>query len=448
VTAVTARQCGDQTPIREGRPMHQIRRRLRPAAVAVLVALIAAGCGDDSNTEGDAANPTTGAATETTASANCAGEPVKFVSVATLSGPLALASQRRQVENGLQAALTAVNGECSIGRPIEINVCDDQGDPNESIACGRAAADDGTLAYVGASGQFEQGITASGLPGIFLGGNNLFEILNEKASSVASGLTLILGSVSAAAAAGKTDYLMLSYDAALTRFAEPIIVGMAEELGVNIEFLWYPPDTTDFAPIAAQAREKDPDAIGLLVLTALPVMNALANEGISATETPVFTSIVLAAPEVIRELGDAAEGMYLITQSATPSHTENAGIQQMREEFEAAGLDPDDEDLGPTATAYWSAAHLVANALATLSPEQIASLDSDTVFAAAQTISPIDRLEMAPAELGTVTFDDIAALSAFRMGSRSAMVVHVEDGDYVPVSDWVDVTTPFEMEFE
>jgi ABC-type branched-subunit amino acid transport system substrate-binding protein len=241
---------------------------------------------------------------------------------------------------------------------------------------------------------------------------------------------------------------MISYDNALMRFGMPIIEAMAEEQGINLEPLWYPPETTDFAPVAAQARERDPDAIGLVVSSAVPLINALVDEGISAQELPIFTSVALVPPEVVRELGDAAEGMYLITQQVPPSQEDNEGIAQMREEFEAAGLDPDGADLGPVAVQYWSDVHLVADALGQLSPQQIDSLDSAMVFGAVKAFTPIDRSEIAPADFSRTAYPDIESLAPFRLYSGFAMALHVEDGEYVPVSEFVDVTTPFEMKFE
>src|SRR5215510_14712747 len=87
-------------------------------AAFVVVACVAAGCSkSSSNGDGGAAAPATNPA--------CTCAPLKFTSIGTLSGPLSLPSLTTEAENGQQAALRAVNGECALGRPIQLTVCDD-----------------------------------------------------------------------------------------------------------------------------------------------------------------------------------------------------------------------------------------------------------------------------------------------------------------------------------
>src|SRR6476646_9916932 len=105
-------------------------RRIRTSAVAVFVAItcIAAGCSSSGGGGG-------GTAASSSSNAACTGAPLKFTSIASLSGPLSFPSLTTEAQNGLKAALQAVNGECSLGRPIEIVQCDDKGDPNEATKC-------------------------------------------------------------------------------------------------------------------------------------------------------------------------------------------------------------------------------------------------------------------------------------------------------------------------
>jgi ABC-type branched-subunit amino acid transport system substrate-binding protein len=425
------------------------RRRTRVAAVVVLLSFIAAACGgddtDDAVPAGTGTEASSGAA-PTTGAASCTGEPIKLTAIAAFSGPLAFGTDEAQISNGIDAALGAVNAECTTGRPIEIDVCDDRSDPNESTACGRDAATSGSLALFSSVGLVDNGATAAALPGILTAGNTLFDLTNELSYPSSSGLTLVLGSVSAAAASGVENYLMVALDSAASRFFVGVCQQIAEQLGVTMDVLFFPAETTDFAPVAAQVAERDPDAIGLVVSTMVPFVNALAGEGISPEDVPIFTSVALMPPEVIRELGEKVEGAYLITQQTPPSDRDNPGIEQMLSEFEAAGLDVDDADLGPTAVYYWSNVHILADILGSLSPEEIASLDSASLAAAVAAAPPIDRPEIAPIDFSAPAFGDIEALASFRLFSREAMVVRVEDGEYVPVSSFGDVTVPFELD--
>ena len=109
------------------------RHRFRTSAVAVFVAVtfIAAGCSSSSGGGGTAASSSNPA---------CTGAPLKVTSIATLSGPLAFPSLTTEAENGLNAAVKAVNDECALGRPLDIKICDDKSDPNEATKCGARGA--------------------------------------------------------------------------------------------------------------------------------------------------------------------------------------------------------------------------------------------------------------------------------------------------------------------
>ena len=47
---------------------------------------------------------------------------------------------------------------------------------------------------------------------------------------------------------------------------------------------------------------------------------------------------------------------------------------------------------------------------------------------------PIDRPEEAPFDFSKIAFPDVKSLAAFRIFTRDAMLVRVEDGHYVSVS--------------
>jgi hypothetical protein len=56
-----------------------------------------------------------------------------------MTGPLAFASSVRDVKDSVQAATTAINAACKIHHPLEVIVCDDQSDLNQSTQPGRRA---------------------------------------------------------------------------------------------------------------------------------------------------------------------------------------------------------------------------------------------------------------------------------------------------------------------
>jgi branched-chain amino acid transport system substrate-binding protein len=413
-----------------------------PLATILVVVCLAAACSSkDEGAQGGGG----GSATPTSNPA-CTGSPLKFTSIGSVSGPLSVPSLTREANNASAAALNAVNAECALKRPIEIETCDDKSDPNQAQTCGREARSDGTLALFGSSGGFDTGTTAAGLPGVMTAGGTLFDLTDPRSFSSSSGLTLVVGSAGVAAAAGVKDSLSVVIDTAATRSFVGISQQIAKADGIKLDVLYVPPDTTDWAPVAAQVSQRKPSSIGLILPQPVPFMNALNAEGLTPKDIPVFTAVTLVSPDVLHQLGSKADGMYLLTQQAPPSDSSNPGIQQMLKELKASGVDAKGDDLSPASTAAWSNVHALVDVLKKLPPDQIASLDQAKLVEAMKSAGPIDRPEAAPFDFSKPAFPDIDALAGFRIFSRYAMLVRVENGKYVRASDFSDATKPFTLD--
>jgi hypothetical protein len=413
---------------------------VRILMVVAVVAMLATACSSD---DGDSTSSGGGS---TTSTRPCPGKPIKLTSILSLTGPLAVESSGQGTEDGLEVALKAVNGTCELGRPIEVNVCDEKSSPNGSTRCGREAASDGSLALFGSTGGYETGTNAANLPGILGAGASAFDLTNPKAFAPISALTLVVGGASASSAAGAKKALMVAIDSAITRTFMGTAVDVARQLGVDMDVLWVPPETTDWAPIAAQVAERDPQAIGVALPQMVPLINALDAEGITPDDTPIQTAVTLLPPEQIEELGPKADGIYLVTQVAPPTDTDNPGIQQMRQEFDDAGVDLDPEQSSPAVVTAWSNVHILADLLADLPAAEIASLDSDALVALFESGPAVSRPEYASFDFSKNAYPDIPALSALRLFSREAMVLRVEDGKYKSVTPFGDATKPFDLE--
>jgi ABC-type branched-subunit amino acid transport system substrate-binding protein len=419
-----------------------VRHRFRTPAVAVLAAIvvIAAGCSDKK----DSAN---GGAAPASSNPACTGAPLKFTSIGTLSGALSYPSLATEAQHGSEAALRAVNSECALGRPIQLTTCDDKSDPNEATKCGRQAHDDGSIALFGSSGTFDGGTSAANLPGVLTAGGSVFDLTDPRSFPISSPLTLVVGGAATANAAGIKDALMVSIDTAATRAFVQTSQEVAQGLGVKLDTLFIPPDTTDFAPVAAQIAERKPSGLGLILTTQIvPFFNALADENISPHDIPIFTAVTLMPPEVLKQLGSKADGVYLLTQQAPPSDTSNPGVQQMLKELKDAGFPSNGDELSPASTGAWANVHTLVDILKKLPPDQIAALNTTTIVDAMAKAGPINRPEIAPFDFTANAFPDIATLSSFRLYTRDAMVVRVENGKYVRKSDFVDATKPFTLE--
>ncbi len=413
-----------------------------PLATILLVVCLAAACSSK-----DQGPPGGGGGSATpTSNPACTGSPLKFTSIGSFSGPLAVPSLVREAKNATTAALNAVNAECALKRPVEIVLCDDKSDPNQAQTCGREARSDGSLALFGSSGSFDTGTTAAGLPGVLTAGGTLFDLTDPRSFSSGSGLTLVVGSAGAASAAGVKDNLTVAIDTAAARSFVGISQQIAQADGIKLDALYVPPDTTDWAPIAAQVSQRKPSSIGLILPAPVPFINALNAEGLTPKDVPVFTAVTLVSPEVLHQLGSKADGMYLLTQQAPPSDSSNPGIQQMLKELKAAGVDANGADLSPASTGAWSNVHALVDILKKLPPAEIASLDQAKLVEAMKSAGPVNRPEVAPFDFSKPALPDIKALASFRVFSRYAMLVRVENGKYVRASSFSDATKPFKLD--
>ncbi len=206
-------------------------------------------------------------------------------------------------------------------------------------------------ALFGSSGTFDGGTSAANLPGVLTAGGSVFDLTDPRSFPISSPLTLVVGGAATAAAAGVKEALMVSIDTAATRAFVQTSQDVAKGLGVKLDTLFIPPDTTDFAPVAAQIAERKPGGLGLILTTQMvPFFNALADENISAHDIPIFTAVTLMPPEVVQQLGSKADGVYLLTQQAPPSDTQNPGIQQMLKELKDAGFPSNGDQLSPAST--------------------------------------------------------------------------------------------------
>jgi branched-chain amino acid transport system substrate-binding protein len=411
----------------------------RSIGAVVLATALLAGCksGTDTATESGPAPTTT---------VPCPGTPLRLTTITGLTGPVAFPSVAAELTDAYKAAQQSVNATCELGRPLEIVVCDDKSDPNQATKCGRDAAGDGSLALFGNAGLYDTGTTAANLPAVLTNGATNFDLTNERSFPVTSGLNLIMGAASAAKAAKADQMLMVAFDTGPSRTFVAMGQAVAAQLQVKMDVQWVPPDTTDFAPVAAQIAQQKPKAIATILTKTVPFMNALSDEGISPKDIPIMTAVNLFPLEAADQLGSKADGLYLLSQAAPPSDGDNPGIKQMLTELKNAGVDKDAKKLSPATTVAWAQVHIVADALKTLPKAEIAALDSAKLVEIVGKLGPVNRPELTPFDFTKPAYAEIAPLAKLRLFSRQDMVLRVKDGAYETVSPFGDATKPFTLE--
>jgi substrate-binding family protein len=424
-------------------------RPLVVLAAATVVAALTAGCGNgsvgDSQRAADS-EPSEGVAATQPAPTDCPGEPLRFTSIATLTGGPTGGNNAVRARIGTDAALASINRECALGRPIELSVCDDGADVNGSLACGREAAEDGSLAIISSVGSFDDGAAASGLPGIFLWGTSAYELTAEGAYSSISGITVGMGGVSAAQAAGADDFVLVLPDTPALQFVATQVEELASLLDLELETLYFPADATDYAPIAAQIAQREPDAVGMLPTSPVVMINALAAEGITPENHIMSIASIVMTPEVIDELGSALDGLLVVSPTLPPTATDNPGIAEFRADLEASGSDPDDPDIDFTTVVSWSNLKKLEEALLEIDPSDLASLDSQALVEAIVD-HPVDRPEAAAYDFSENQLPEFPGLAGFRVFTREVAILEMHDGRYEVLSDgFVDMLDPPPLE--
>lgn len=412
----------------------------RMRSIGLVLVLVVAACSGDDDSSGEEGGGGNGDVAQ--AAPNCPGDPIRVTTIASLSGPLA--TNADDVSVATDVTVRAINEECALGRPLEVVVCDDRGDPNGSTECGRTAADDGSLALIGSVGVFDTGAEAAGLPSVYSVGAGTFDHTNASSYPFTSIVPQLFGAITTAKAAGAESTMLVTFESPATVFIAEQGQALAEELGLGWESLFFPQDTTDFAPIAAQIVAADPDSLGFGVPQVEPFIQALLAEGWDPQGKPTLSTSVLMPPRVIDDLGDDGDGLYLMSSVVPPTETDNPGIQRMKAAYEAQGLDFADASV--VSVNGWIAAQSLVDALSALSEEEIAQLDTAALVEAVTSQGPVDAPEVAPFDLSRPAFPDDPVLSTFRLFSRQVMPTRLEGGRLVPVADFIDVETPFELE--
>jgi ABC-type branched-subunit amino acid transport system substrate-binding protein len=417
------------------------RHALRRVSLAGLVVVTCLAVACSSSGQGTQA----GGANSATTNPHCTGKPLQFTSIVSLTGPVSIPSLSTEIKNANTAALDAVNAECTLGRPIAVALCDDKSDPNQAQQCGLEARSNGSLALLGSSGMFDTGTTAARLPGVLTAGSTVFDLTDPQSFSSTSGLTLVVGGGGVVAGLGKHENVFVVVDTAASRAFVGIAQKVAEAEGVKVDVLYVPANTTDYAPIAAQVSEKKPGSVSVVLPNAVPFVNALASEGITPENVPMLSAVTLMPPNVLDQLGSKANGMYLLTQQAPPSDKDNSGVQQMLKDLKDAGFKADGDALSPASTGAWSNVQALVDILAKLPKSEIATLTSSQLVEAMKAAGPINRPEVAPFDFSKTAFPEISSLAGFRVFSRDAMIIRVENGKYQRVSSFSDATKPFKL---
>lgn len=250
--------------------------------------------------------------------AEASGDPILigFVGTSVIAGQEAFDA----MVNGLEAAAAAINGSGGIdGRPIELLVCDDLGDPNLAVDCAQQHIDAGAVTFVGNFTPFgaavnpvigEAGYAVIG-GGLYTPGDFGVEFLY---STNGGAFTAGAGGPVACILVGGTRLGFFHNDTPAGAQVVPMVQGLITGPREGIDLVAVEPiglAQADFAPSAAKVIAQNPDCItaGVNLPQVPPLIQALRDQGYDGKiQIPGDFNT---AESVIATLGDAANNVVL-----------------------------------------------------------------------------------------------------------------------------------------
>lgn len=390
---------------------------LRTTAAFISVAALAS-CSSDEADETTAGTEATVDAADgsTTTAPVLTGDPIRVMVIAEDTGPTAV----EFMGDGAEAAALEINADGGIaGRPIEVEICDTENDPNQAAACARDAADGDYLALVAMWTNQEDSVLpitdAAGLANI---GN--FP-LTAAGFTTANGFPLsggtpftAIGAIRSIQAAGGETASLVVPDIAGAGDAVIGILGSVVGPEAIGDVVRVPIPTPDLTPFVATA-----DSGGDAIIAGLPEDDnvRLVRTFRESGSTDVLGLLTDDPEGLASELGDAGNGAVFSTFYKPISLSDDPAVAQFVDAMEAANL-----PVVSNAVYGYAAVHLLAAAA-----DGLPTLDRASLLAALNGITDFDIGLLAPVDFTTPQ----TAIPGLRLFNTSLIAGHFEDGQVV-----------------
>ena len=402
--------------------------RTTTVAAGLALGLALAGCGSDSE-EGTASSATGAANSKPT------GTPIKLFTIQQITVTNQDATD--EAADALKASVARINAEGGIlGRPVEVEVCDDKFSPATAAECARKASSGDYAAVVGAVTQQGDAIypvlEAAGMCNV---GPNAINRLDysSKASFpiVASGPANVAGYAYALKAVGSTNigiaYVDIPTAAGTTSFVE---LGAKNAGGLKVnQKVPIPLTTTDISAVVASTLRGN-DGVALVVA---PAQLASFARSLGQSGSKVYAAASAADPKLIDQLGPAAERL-VIAAAFAPVTGDAEGVKRFNADMDKTAPKAERNAFAINA---WLAAQVLKQAIEQAKP---ATVDKTSVCAAMNSAKDVDMFGVLPKWSGAETVK-IPGLN--RLLSPYTQVQKVENGKLVVVDGkWVNALDP------
>ena len=403
---------------------------LAVAAASVLVA-----CGSSDAATGAAAS-----------AAKCDSTPIKVMTIASLSG--SLATFGNDIPNAAKAVEDAANHGCSLGRKLEVTVCDDESTPNGAAQCGTEAKQDGYLAIVGfteGSGNSDQGAEAAQLPAVFNAWNTAWDG-DSKLSYVSwAQQAQAPATIDVAKALGVKALTLVGVAVPPLELVASFVHPLTTAAGLGYSQVFFSPSTTDFSATAAQILGDPTGAISIYDQSPTSLVDELKSLGADFSKRPMIYGEGILSPQIIASV-PALTGAYDVGQVVSAADTSNPAIAEMRSQFKAAGISFSSK-ISLDGVHEWSAVHDLVAALGAV--KNIKSLTSAKLVKAVVAYGTYDTASEAPFDFQKrASFTNALlkkAYAADRVFSTKYVVLKIHNGVEQPVTGWEDENKAFTL---
>ena len=360
------------------------------------------------------------------------GEPIKFTAATAVSGVVA----QPEIFDAVDAAVEAINGAGGIAdpaggpnRPLEVVRCEAGAGGNVeadvALRCAQDSIDEGAIAVLGKylfGADGTQTWAQAGIPMIGTSPVETEDFINEMVYPLSGGaITGGPGVGIALQQAGAKTIALVTGDVDAGRQLPGLMKpGLASEDDL-VQEVYVPLDpSADYTPQLSQLVSANPDAIAVFGSSDINVrvIAGLRSAGYAGLIAVPGTGLT---PDGIEVLGDAAEGVLLVSGFEAATGTSDA-IAQFNAEMDATAPDAARTELAVNA---WASVHLFADVLSELD-----TIDSASVVAALNN-RPVELGVAPPFTLG-VPDNQLGLPRVFRV---TFQVQEISDGEIVPSGD-------------
>jgi ABC-type branched-subunit amino acid transport system substrate-binding protein len=373
---------------------------------------------------------------------SCTGSPLKVMTITSLTGPLAVFGN--PYTPAAEAAERAINSNCSLGRPLQVTVCDDQSTPNGSLECGDKARSNGTLALIGSTtgaGGSDEGAETAGLPAVFTAAETSWDSGNKLSYPYNSNFLGTAAEVQLAKTLGRKSFMVAAVDVPDAHATVQILVKVAASLGITLKQVYFPLDTTDFGPVAAQILAAKPGLLTYFVPESAPFLTALSSAGLASSAVKTVVPQGLLTNQQEQEVAKIIEGSYEVGGVIPTTAASNAGIKEMKQEYRAAG-ETFSTSLSTGAVAEWQVVHALADALQPLGKAKLKSLTSKQLLQAVINHGTYNLPTLAPFNYQRLAYSKSSPLGGARIFSRGYQVFQYKKGVGQPVGGFRSLNLP------